>query len=284
MAQYCNGLSSRTGFSEYIALLRNVTNDDFSLIKNCRVEICGALWGLGNPDVSGIGMAVGYLLESAICVCLLCAHVWRSVSNESRFGFRSRILSVAAATFYDNALFFAFAIQAASVVTLAQANFGMGADGMGAITMKIAWTVSTLTLLPLLPLLLRSQVFAEAFAVIPPANESCVTTIRMITGDDRETVDRYGDVDKSLRARQSHRLLLFVLCWSVSFYPFFSRMVGTFGMILRLRRQARCTNTTQEKVRLVIPLAQQFRPSTGLEYRIFASRTSRLLAQMKRWL
>jgi hypothetical protein len=43
----------------------------------------------------------------------------------------------AAGTFFDNAIFFTFAIQIASIVTLARANFGIGTEGIGATTMKI---------------------------------------------------------------------------------------------------------------------------------------------------
>jgi hypothetical protein len=43
----------------------------------------------------------------------------------------------AAGTFFDNAIFFTFAIQIASIVTLARANFGISTEGIGATTMKI---------------------------------------------------------------------------------------------------------------------------------------------------
>jgi hypothetical protein len=132
--------------------------------------------------------------------------------------------------FFDNAIFFAFAMQIASIVTLARANFGISADGVGATTMKIAWVVSTLTLLPLLPLVLRPQLFNKEMGaeplelgpsknVLAPMNDNC-------TMPDNE---RFGRQSSRAKAREDQRFLLFVSCWALSFYPFFSRKAGTFG-------------------------------------------------------
>ena len=157
----CSALSSRTDFAGYIALLRNVTQGDFSLVKDCRTEICGALWGPGNSDISGIGMAVGYILESIIAALLIIASLWNNRRQKRHSYLADLLLSNASRTFYYNAVFFTFAIQMASIITLSRANFGVSADGMGAITMKIAWLVSTLTLMPLLTMVVRPQLFSE---------------------------------------------------------------------------------------------------------------------------
>lgn len=159
--QYCTALSTRTDFDGYVALLKNITGGNFSLVSECREEVCGALWGSGNPDISGIGMTIGYLLERLMSACFTCAHIWQASSKRGHHDRHLRRWTVAAGAFYDNAVFFSFAIQLASVVTLARANFGVSADGMRAITMKIAWTVSTLTLLPLTPFILRPQLFGN---------------------------------------------------------------------------------------------------------------------------
>ena len=44
------------GFEAYIHRLRNQTGFNKALLAFCDSEICGALWGVGNPDVSGIGV------------------------------------------------------------------------------------------------------------------------------------------------------------------------------------------------------------------------------------
>jgi hypothetical protein len=218
--QNCTALSYRSGFSDYITLLRNTTGNDFNVVQDCRLEICGALWGSGNPDISGIGMATGYVLEAFICTALICVHIWFSAFVYASSGLYIRLFQVATRTSFDTAIFFTFAIQVASCVTLGRANFGMGADGMGAITMKIAWIISTLTLLPLLPLVLRPQMF-----FIEPLKATAQPPIE----DETHTSTHHKNEENEATARQGHRFMLYVLCWAVSFYPFFSRMAGTFG-------------------------------------------------------
>ena len=57
----CKVLETIKDFADYVALLRNVTSDDISAtaMEACRQEICSALYGNGNADVSGVG--VGYV-------------------------------------------------------------------------------------------------------------------------------------------------------------------------------------------------------------------------------
>ena len=52
----CSNLASRTDFSSYVAAVRSTTGNDISLVSVCRTEVCNALWGSGNPDISGIGV------------------------------------------------------------------------------------------------------------------------------------------------------------------------------------------------------------------------------------
>ncbi|KAF1834755.1 hypothetical protein BDW02DRAFT_568721 [Decorospora gaudefroyi] len=207
-AQDCIALSTRTKFTTYMDSLRNVTGGDFSLVKDCRAQVCGALWGTGNPDISGIGMVIGYLLESVICAVLVACSLWvdkTPTKHRTAAPVARLLLSNTARTFYDNAFFFTFAIQVASIVTLTRVDFGINADGMGGITMQIAWLVSSLTLLPLLPLILRPRMFFG-----------------------RRSSDTWSG-DSAAEARQGQRFLFLVICWAMGFCPFFSRMGGTFG-------------------------------------------------------
>jgi hypothetical protein len=52
----CSVLGSRHGFSDYIATLNATTGGNSSAIRECKAEICAALWGTGNPDISGVGV------------------------------------------------------------------------------------------------------------------------------------------------------------------------------------------------------------------------------------
>lgn len=49
-----SSLASRTDFAGYMATIRNVTGNNFTFVDQCHAEVCNALWGSGNPDISGI--------------------------------------------------------------------------------------------------------------------------------------------------------------------------------------------------------------------------------------
>ena len=183
-------------------------------------------------------MAIGYALETIIGTAIVAVFFglsWRPASNKSLW--IRLVMAGAADIFYDTAIFFAFGIQIASVVALSRANFGINANGMGAITLKITWAISLLTLLPLLPFSYGNLIFRkdEEFKI----SETATSDIPRIRLKDEET--RTGSVrsagrgnlrlatEREEEARDRQRFLLFVLCWMVSIYPFLSRMVGTFG-------------------------------------------------------
>lgn len=52
----CSPLVERRDFDSYIAAVLNVTAGNLHQLIECRAEVCIALWGQGNPDVSGIGV------------------------------------------------------------------------------------------------------------------------------------------------------------------------------------------------------------------------------------
>lgn len=228
----CIALSSRKDFTSYISLLRNLTNGDFNQVISCRREVCGALWGSGNPDISGIGLAIGYLIESAICACLIFLSVYLAEKRKKEDTNRvpSLLLASVVEKFYDSAVFFCFAIQAASIVTLTRADFGVSADGMGAFTLEIAWLVSSLTLLPLLPLVLRPEMFVEDEGTVESVDRATNgTSIAIEDHQSNSTGCDGGDGNALREARKGQRFLSIVVCWAMGFGPFFSRMGGTFG-------------------------------------------------------
>ena len=53
----CSNLYAFRAFEDYISLLRNRTSFNETYLDECKVPICGALWGYGVPDVSGIGVS-----------------------------------------------------------------------------------------------------------------------------------------------------------------------------------------------------------------------------------
>lgn len=52
----CSNLASIKDFADYIAEIRNATANDIALVGQCKKEVCGTLWGSGNPDISGSGV------------------------------------------------------------------------------------------------------------------------------------------------------------------------------------------------------------------------------------
>ncbi|KAF2814579.1 uncharacterized protein BDZ99DRAFT_458596 [Mytilinidion resinicola] len=176
-------------------------------------------------------MSIGYVLETAISVILVAVFIFLSFRKTDR---RSRwirlILANSTRAFYENAIFFASGIQIASIVVLAKANFGISANGMGAITMKITWSISLLTLLPLLPLSFGNFIFRES----NNEQEDSIENIRTSSSESgtkaRENSGHVVLANKNEEdAQDRRRFFLYVLCWMLSVFPFLSRMVGTFG-------------------------------------------------------
>jgi hypothetical protein len=54
----CIGLDAFQDFGDYMALVRNRTSFNETLLRQCQVPICGVLWGYGLPDISGIGVSL----------------------------------------------------------------------------------------------------------------------------------------------------------------------------------------------------------------------------------
>ena len=156
-------------------------------------------------------MILGYILENILgfLFALALFVLPRSSGNSQKTGHpvpyleRVRdILIQGCSTFYDSAVLLCFSIQIASIVMLSRLDFGISAGGMGDSTAKITWSVSLLTLLPLLyvaylPQLLQGQV------------------------SDKQAARHIS--------RQKLRFGLFSVCWLMTLYPFYSKMIGHFG-------------------------------------------------------
>jgi hypothetical protein len=177
-------------------------------------------------------MAVGYLLESIAAFSLLCILTWLKHRREPRLKLVRLLFATAARTFYDNAAFFTFAIQVACIVTLIRVDFGISASSMGVVTMEIAWIVSTLTLLPLMHLVLQPKLYEDDLGFTSHASVSTEESLVLSEGSERVEY-RASSSKRSTatmaEARQDLRFPSFVICWAMAFYPFFSRMSGTFG-------------------------------------------------------
>lgn len=56
MAFSCSDFKKLDDFSDYISDLRNETRFNSTILQQCQGEICTTLYGIGNPDMSGIGV------------------------------------------------------------------------------------------------------------------------------------------------------------------------------------------------------------------------------------
>lgn len=56
MAPNCDALAQLDDFSGYVDILRVETEFDETRLEVCKSEICIAVYGTGNPDISGIGV------------------------------------------------------------------------------------------------------------------------------------------------------------------------------------------------------------------------------------
>ena len=229
----CGSLDSRTSFPSYIVSIRNATADNFTLVPECKAEICNALWGSGNPDISGVGvcnesscdehdaadmdmkMIVGYIIENVVGLILasLLHIILRQTNNKRRTDRPTSnnryipVLRRGCSSFYDCAVFFTFSIQLACIVVLPRLDFGINVSGMGDSTAKITWAVSLLTILPPMYVAFNPSLLRE------PQPEH--------VGTPRG--------EKSKNRKEQLRFLLFALCWLLFINPFLSRMMETFG-------------------------------------------------------
>ncbi|KAF5715447.1 hypothetical protein FGLOB1_3044 [Fusarium globosum] len=192
----CSQWTELNDFSEYIQDLDSKTQFNKSLLEYCKSEICNAIYGTGNPDISGIGVAVGYVLEIILSIPLSLA-----VIMSKRRGKNSRGREVAKAgleAFFDCAAYFALALQLATIAVLARKDYGISTADLGAIEARISQSVAVVSMMPLL----------YPVALLEPAAKS------------------------SARASIKHnaRLLLLSVTVALSFYPFLSRCIHAFDI------------------------------------------------------
>lgn len=219
----CSGLDVRTSFAAYIATLETATHDNYSLVIDSKEHVCTALWGSENADISGIGVSLPYLPPDSICSTeqMIIGYITATIlgfiaaisfyttlrHRPKRDSYFQRPAAAILTSYHDSATFFTFSIQIACLVVLVRADYGISAASMGAATVQITWTVSLLTLLPLIyGIVLLAQQTPTAAAEATASTSS------------RSRSDRDGI-----------RLFLFIVCWLLACYPFLSRMIESYG-------------------------------------------------------
>ncbi|KAF5986210.1 hypothetical protein FCOIX_1698 [Fusarium coicis] len=192
----CSQWTELNDFSEYIQDLDSKTRFNKSILESCKSEICNAIYGTGNPDISGIGVAVGYVLEIILSILLSLAVIMfkRSGKNSQRH----EVAKAGLEAFVDSAAYFALALQLATIAVLARKDYGISTADLGAIEARISQSVAVVSMMPLL----------YPVALLEPAAKS------------------------NMRANIKHnaRLLLLSVTVALSFYPFLSRCIHAFDI------------------------------------------------------
>ncbi|KAH8661675.1 hypothetical protein BGZ60DRAFT_433477 [Tricladium varicosporioides] len=193
----CTLLTSQADFAGYIQKINATTNFTLPLLEACQSNICNALWGNGNADISGIGMIVGYMFESALSLLLAIGFAIQQAQRPELLPKiitgHANVLKKAHKIFFDCAVFFAASIQIACVVVLVRRDFGISANGLGGFTTQITWAIAVLSMLPL---------------IYPHV---ALDTKLMVS------------------KKSGYRLFLFCGCWVLFFYTFISQMIGSFA-------------------------------------------------------
>ena len=150
-------------------------------------------------------MLVAYVLEHIIGLTIALAYF---VCMRSQREELSLIIRRCLEVYHDCSVFLTFSIQVAAIVVLVKVDFGLGTDGMGDATVRVTQAVSALTLLPLL----------------------YATILLHHLGSNGGSFEHRPRPAPDQRPEENSKFFsLFVVCWLLSLYPFYSKMNSVFG-------------------------------------------------------
>ncbi|RMJ06732.1 hypothetical protein BHE90_010027 [Fusarium euwallaceae] len=193
----CSMLEQMGNYLEYVDALQSETGFNEDSLSLCKSEICTAVYGTGNPDISGIGVASGYIIEFALSVLLSLAAISLRNSKPGTSGNKwKQIIQCGLDSFFFSAAYFTLAIQLATIIVLVRKDYGISNEDLGAIEARIAQSISIVSMIPLL----------YPAALLEPGE-------RNIRRD----------------VRHNSRLLLLSVTLALSFFPFISRCIHAFG-------------------------------------------------------
>jgi hypothetical protein len=157
-------------------------------------------------------MTVGYFLESIIAFTLTCTAL-AARHRSVRSSIVDQVLPKTYEVFHSYAIFLTFSIQIAVTLVLIRTNYGINTNGTGAFTLQITWTVSLMSLLPLMYALFMPGLFEVDQHTTQPQIDDQVPS----------------EKKHEERMARSLRLCLYILCWMLSIYPFVSSLLNKFG-------------------------------------------------------
>ncbi|KAM5353124.1 hypothetical protein ACJZ2D_016989 [Fusarium nematophilum] len=205
----CTSLQSLGDFNEYLEQLRTETNFVESNLTQCQKEICLAIWGGGNPDILGIGISIGYVVEITLGLGLASAAMSIREKHGQKWAFLQSVTTAGFEAFFDCAIYFAISFNIAAIVVLVNKDFGISTAGFGASEAEIALAMSVACILPL----------------IYPAG---LLPIRLSSPERLEESAFERDSDDKQKT-QNRRLLLFSLLAVLFLYPFVSQAIHNWA-------------------------------------------------------
>ncbi|KAF6827402.1 hypothetical protein CMUS01_09024 [Colletotrichum musicola] len=206
----CASLESLTDFDDYVRRVRRETQFEDALLEKCRVTICSAIWGDNNPDISGIGVSIGYAIEMGLGLLLAIFVLTIRQRKGPRWEFCQLMAQAGFDAFFQSAVYFAISLEIASIYMLVHKDYGISTDGLGASEAQIILAVSVVCVLPVLyPVaLLPTRLFQANFEVDkkPP-----------------------GGPPKKTTEPRNVRFTLFSLLAVLFFYPFLSQCIHNWA-------------------------------------------------------
>lgn len=202
MSLNCAIFEHRSSFADYVYLIESSTGGNISQAAPCGPQICQVIWGTGNGDISGIGMKAGYIIQNSLGIILsvLCM-LSNAKRGDTQLGLHRDVIFSIFDSFYDCALFYAFSNELAAAVSVTKVTFGLNADGMGNLTLRMTWAGATLTILPLVYRILIRHKYNRL---------------------------ELGKTDM-FAMRRKLVFPLFCICWAIFLYTFLNKMADTFG-------------------------------------------------------
>ncbi|KAF4911464.1 hypothetical protein CGCF415_v004387 [Colletotrichum fructicola] len=201
----CSSLASLEGFDDYLRKLRAATQYNEILLEECGREICGAIWGQSNPDISGIGVSIGYAIGMGLGLMFASVLLGVRQRRGSRWDFSQLVCLAGFEAFFSSAIYFGISLEIASIYTLVNKDFGISTAGLGASEAEIVMAVSVVCILPLL----------YPIALLP-------TRLHHPESERQQPPKSAKDISVK---QENCRLILFVLLSILFFYPFLSQCI-----------------------------------------------------------
>ncbi|KAF4871078.1 hypothetical protein CGCSCA1_v009689 [Colletotrichum siamense] len=205
----CSELQILKEFDKYIIAVEKETNFTDEFLSSCRKDICGAIWGDTNPDISGIGVSIGYAVELALGFSLAIIVLLIRQRQGRRWEFFQIVTKKGLEAFFEFAVYFAIAVELATTVMLVNKDFGINTAGFGANEAQNALAIAIICVIPLVyPIaLLPTRMFHPESAR-------------------QKAIERKSEQEDK---KHKFRLLLFCLVVVLFFYPFLSQCIHNWG-------------------------------------------------------